>query len=532
MTQTDSPEAASEPLASDSSPRQTPPEAGSDETVLLRLKGITKRFGNVVANDDVSFDVNRGQVRGLLGENGAGKTTLMSIVAGLVKPDAGVIEIHGEEVAFRSPLDAKRHGIGMVYQHFMLVPTMTVAENVALGKRDGWIPGAGLSAVSRRIVELSDLYGLAVDPRAQIEDLPLGARQRVEIVRLLVRGAELFIFDEPTAVLAPHEVEGLIRVLRALAADGKGVIFITHKLDELFAVCDRSTVLRDGHVVATVKTAEADKAALARMMVGRDIAFSVDRQRAETGPSILSVRGLRLGKGAKRNGVTFEVRAGEVFGIAGVDGNGQEALVAALTGLTEPAGGEIRLEGCSVPCLEPRDFIGFGGAAIHADRHRDGMALELSLSDNVMMTEFGERRFSRYGLLRRERLAARCRELLAGYGVHAAGLHVQMRQLSGGNQQKVVVARELGREPSLLVAAQPTRGLDVAAVEFVYQRLAQHKRAGGATLLISSELEEILSLSDRIGVMVGGGLSESIDAEEANPERLGLLMAGQTRTQA
>jgi simple sugar transport system ATP-binding protein len=505
------------------------PAGESVDPLALRLVDITKTFPGVRANDHVSLDVRRGEILGLLGENGAGKSTLMNIVYGLYQPDSGSIYVQGEEVSIRSPQQAVSHGIGMVHQHFMLVPDMTVAENVALAP--SLAPGLSrLGDVERSVAELSTRFGLSIDPRSVVEDLPLGARQRVEIIKLLYRGADLLILDEPTAALTPEEWRELSVFLRSMADQGRSIIFITHKLDELFGLVDRCTVLRDGAVVGTVAIGETNKPALARMMVGREVALRVERPIIEPGAAVLEVSQLSVEANGRNvvDDVSFEVRAGEVFGVAGVGGNGQNELVDALIGLRQPTQGEVRIDGEAHPGFDPRQFTRAGGALIPEDRHDEGLALELTLTENVILKEFDRPPYSRRGILDLRRASGHCAELLHEYDVRAPGPDVLARQLSGGNQQKLVLARELSRNPRLVVAFQPTRGLDVGAMEFVYRKLNEAKRGGCAILLISFELDEIFSLSDRFAVMADGRFMATLSAEEADVERVGLLMGGET----
>ncbi|MFN8035128.1 MAG: ABC transporter ATP-binding protein [Acidimicrobiia bacterium] len=496
--------------------------------------GITKRFPGVVANRDVSFSVETGEIHGLLGENGAGKSTLMKILYGLVQPDEGSIEIGGREVTIRSPRHALELGIGMVHQHFMLVPTMTVAENITLGLRSGRSPLSRLRQVSRQVADLSERYGLYIDPHQLIRDLSVGLQQRVEILKLLYRGAELLVFDEPTAVLTPQEWHELERTMRSLAEAGKGLVFISHKLDEQLAIADRCTVLRHGTVTGTVATSEVDKPTLARMMVGREVVLRTERAPRAAGRPVLEVENLSLTAGDGRpllTDITLTIAQGEIVGVAGVEGNGQHELVEVLTGVRPASSGTIRHDGTIVTGLTPRQFHRVG-AVIPEDRHRMAMALGLSVEANLMLKELFKEQFSRRGVTHPRVIREFCRTVVAEYDIRTPSLDVTMRQLSGGNQQKVVVAREMHRSPDLLIAAQPTRGLDVGAMEFVYRRMLEHRERGGATLLISTELDELLSLSDRIAVLVSGKFVALLENHEVRLEQLGLLMAGASEMDA
>ena len=483
--------------------------------LLLEMRGITKAFPGVVANRDIDLAVKPGEVHGLLGENGAGKTTLMKILYGLVQPDQGSIAVRGNPVVIANPRDALRLGIGMVHQHFMLVPDMTVAENIALGLREGRTPLTRLGKVSQRVEALSKQYGFNLEPDDVVGSLSLGRRQRTEIRKLLYRGADLLILDEPTAVLTPTESNELFSVLRLRASQGRSTIFITHKLDELIAVADRCTVLRDGKVIGSLAKAEMDQRVMARMMVGRDVVLRVPRLTLQPGVPVLEATKLSLtAKGGRPvlRDLTFAVREREILGVAGVDGNGQQELVEVLAGLVKPTAGGFTVHGSA--------------AVIPADRHGDAIALSMTLSDNLVMTDIAKGRFRRRGLVRGDEVRRHGRRLMTEYDIRAPDLKVRASAMSGGNQQKTVLARSLYRQPRLLIAAQPTRGLDVGAIEYVYQKILDHKRAGGGTLLISTELEEILSLSDRVAVMVGGRLVAMLDIHDVDLEKLGLLMAG------
>jgi ABC-type uncharacterized transport system ATPase subunit len=494
------------------------------------MRGITKRFGSTVANRQIDLEVRKGEIHGLLGENGAGKSTLMNILYGLVKPDEGSIEADGVPVVIRSPKDAIAAGIGMVHQHFMLVSNMTVAENVALGLPSRRPPLTDLRTVAERVAQLSARHGLRVDPSSYIETLSVGMKQRVEIVKLLYRNARILVLDEPTAMLTSQEWQELADILRSLAAEGRSIVFITHKLDELTGVADRCSVLRDGAVVQTVDVAGIDKAALARMMVGRDVVLRVPHVKVDPGPVVLAVDGLTVSDpelGFRLRNVTFDVRGGEVFGVAGIDGNGQQELIEVLLGLRKDAEGEIRLLDQRVAHFNASNQTRRQVAVIPEDRHRSGCALDLSVEDNLIVRDFAAEAFSRRGFLRPKAIREHCQTLARDYDVRVADIGIPMRQLSGGNQQKVILARELHRHPKLVIGIQPTRGLDVGAMEYVYRILIEHKRAGGAMLLISADLDEILSLSDRLAVISAGRFLRILSREDADTETLGLLMAGE-----
>ena len=489
---------------------------------VLTLRGITKRFPGVLAADGIDLDVRAGEIVGLLGENGAGKTTLMNMVFGMVRPDSGEVIIDGCTAQIDGPRAALDLGIGMVHQHFKLVGRMTVAENLALGR--GGPTALHLSRVRQRIEELSERFRLGVSPDEVVGDLSVGQQQRVEILKLLLRDVRLLILDEPTAVLTPHEWEQLAGILRELVATGRSVVLITHKLDELMDVTDRVVVLRDGALVGQIATAEADRETLARMMVGRDVVLRVERVKVEPGPVLLELRAVtvRRGSRARLDRVSLAVRAGEVLGIAGIDGNGQRELVELLCRLRRPDDGEVLMQG-KVVAMDAS--AGEGVSVIPEDRHRTATALDLSVLENLMMRDLGRSPWFRGGLVQRRAVHRHAQNLLAKYDVRVPGPGVRMRQLSGGNQQKVVLARELHRDPAVIVASQPTRGLDAGAMEFVYSCLQDHKRRGAAILLVSTELNEILSLSDRIAVLSAGRLSDPCEVGQVDVRELGLLMA-------
>jgi general nucleoside transport system ATP-binding protein len=495
---------------------------------LLELSGITKRFPGVVANDHVDFELVQGEVHALLGENGAGKSTLMSILYGLYHPDEGEIRLNGAPLRIDSPHVAIDNGIGMVHQHFMLIPVMSVAENIVLGVEPNRGPFLDLDAAEERVRELSERFGLAVRPEARIDSISVGMQQRVEILKALYRGAEILILDEPTAVLTPQEAEELFAIVRSLQAEGKSIIFISHKLNEVLQIADRITTLRFGKQVGTVPRAGATQESLARMMVGREVVLRVEKPPAEPGEVLLSVENLVVvderGLEACR-GVSLEVRAGEIVGIAGVDGNGQSELIDALTGLRQPASGRIVVGGKDVTNANAREVLDNGMGHIPEDRQRRGLVLDFSLAENLALHDFRTPPESRFGWLFPRRLVERARKLLKEFDVRGGGPQTPAAALSGGNQQKVVVAREVSRDPRVLVAAQPTRGLDVGAIEFVHRRLVTERDEGRAIMLVSFELEEILSLSDRILVVYEGRIVGEYPPD-VSEEDLGFAMTG------
>jgi simple sugar transport system ATP-binding protein len=500
-----------------------------DRPIVLELRGITKRFPGVVANDGIDFDLRRGEVHALLGENGAGKSTLMNVLYGLYQPDEGEIRVKGEPVRFHSPKDAIGHGIGMVHQHFMLIPVMTVAENIVLADeptRGGIL--LDRAAADRRVNDLARQFSFAIDPDALVGSITVGQQQRVEILKALYRQADILILDEPTAVLTPHEARELFEILRTLVREGMSVIFITHKLNEVLDIADRITVLRRGKSIDTVDRAGATEAALARMMVGRDVLLRVDKPPANPTEPVLAVEDLHVvderGLEAVR-GVSFEVRAGEIVGIAGVDGNGQSELIDAISGLTSASSGRVRLGSRDVTGAPPATILDLGLGHIPEDRQRRGLVLEFTLAENVALHDYDKAPDSRWGWLFPRELVRRARALLEQYDVRGGGPNARAAALSGGNQQKVVLAREIGREPSALIAAQPTRGLDVGAIEFVHRRLVDARDNGKAVLLVSLELEEILSLSDRILVIFEGKIVAE-HGPDVSEEQLGIEMTG------
>jgi general nucleoside transport system ATP-binding protein len=495
---------------------------------LLELRGITKRFPGVVANDHVDLELVKGEVHALLGENGAGKSTLMNILYGLYHPDEGEIRLNGSPLRIDAPRAAIDNGIGMVHQHFMLIPVLSVAENIVLGVEPHSGPFIDLDTARERVGELSQRFGLAVRPEARIDSISVGMQQRVEILKALYRGAEILILDEPTAVLTPQEAEELFAIVRSLQAEGKSIIFISHKLNEVLEIADRITVLRFGKKVDTVPREGATQESLARMMVGREVVLRVEKPPAQPGDTLLAVENLVVvderGLEACR-GVSFELHEGEIVGIAGVDGNGQSELIDALTGLRHPASGRIVVCGRDVTTAGAREVLDNGMGHIPEDRQVRGLVLDFSLAENLALHDFRKPPESKFGWLFPRRLIERARRLLAEFDVRGGGPETAAASLSGGNQQKVVIAREVSRDPRVLVAAQPTRGLDVGAIEFVHRRLVAERDEGRAILLVSFELEEILSLSDRILVVYEGRIVGEY-TPDVSEEELGFAMTG------
>ena len=489
---------------------------------LVALQGITKRFPGVVANDAVDLELREGEIHALIGENGAGKSTLMRVLYGMYPADAGRISIRGEEVAIANPRDAIALGIGMVHQHFILVDPFTVTENVILGEEGG--PLLDLESAHERVAELAETYGISVRPSARVEELSVGEEQRVEILKALYRGVDVLILDEPTAVLTPGETKDLFGNLRELRDAGKTVVFISHKLEEVLEIADRITVLRRGRVVGETTPAATDKAQLAEMMVGRPVLFRLDKPEVEIGGTVLHVEGL-LAPG-KLNGLSLDVRAGEIVGVAGVEGNGQRELAEAIIGLLPPAAGSITLEGRDLAGRSVREIRNAGVAYIPQDRHEQGLVLDMTLWENSLLGRHDDHPFVSRGILSLGRIKELAADLIRRFDVRARNIDVTASTLSGGNQQKLVLARELETSPRLLLASQPTRGLDVGAIEFVWRMILEQKAAGRAVLLISSELDEIYALSDRILTLYEGRITGSFDPNVA-PEELGRAMLGE-----
>ncbi len=542
----------------------TPPTNLPGPPLAVEMRRITKRFGALVADDQVDLTVPKGTIHALVGENGAGKTTLMNMLYGLYFPDSGEILVHGKPVTLHGPGDAIKQGIGMVHQHFMLVPPLSVAENIVLGAEPPSLARFPRREAIRRVEELSALYGLRVDPTARVKNLPVGLQQRVEILKTLYRGAEILILDEPTAVLTPQETNELFVVLRDLVDKGKTILFISHKLREVMSVADQISVLRRGKKVATLDRANTSREEIARLMVGREILPQVDRGVSHPGDPILEVSDLRCDSDrglSALKGVSFTVRAGEVLGIAGVEGNGQSELVDVLTGLRHATGGMISLHGRVVTNNTPRKLRDLGLASIPEDRHARGLILDYSVANNLILGSqnapevIGGWLLSLLRILKRvyrrlilgsweapevtgswllspRRILERARRLISQFDIRGAGPTTPARSLSGGNQQKIVLAREIDGRPRFLIAAQPTRGLDIGAIQFVHQQLLEERDKGVGILLVSAELDEILALSDRVAVLYEGHITGTFTAEEATEERLGILMTGGTMPMA
>jgi simple sugar transport system ATP-binding protein len=499
-------------------------------TPILELKGITKRFPGVLANDHIDLTLEKGEIHALLGENGAGKTTLMNILYGLYQPDEGEIIVRGQPVKIHSPSDAIAAGIGMVHQHFMLIPVFTVTENVMLGSESTTAGGfLDRKASAEKIRKISEQYGLEVDPEAYVKDLPVGVQQRVEIVKLLYREADILILDEPTAVLTPQEVDELFKIIQSLVEQGKSIIFITHKLREVMEFADRITVIRRGRVVGQALPGEADQLKLAEMMVGRAVQLELDKAPARVGEPVLEVRNLLVLDERHQvavDDVSFEVCAGEVLGIAGVQGNGQTELVEAVTGLRLPEEGKILLLGQDITRWAPREITELGAAHVPEDRQLDGLVLPFPIADNLILNTYYQEPFAKGVVLQEKEVLENANRLIREFDIRTPGASTSAGSLSGGNQQKVIIAREFSRPIKFLVASQPTRGLDVGSVEYIHGRILEKRDQGCAVLLVSPELDEIMELSDRIAVMYRGKIVEILPANTATKEGVGLLMAG------
>ena len=499
-------------------------------TPILELKGITKRFPGVLANDHIDLTLNRGEILALLGENGAGKTTLMNILYGLYQPDEGEIRVNSEAFRSTSPIDAIHHGIGMVHQHFMLIPVFTVTENVMLGheevKQFGFLDRQKAAA---QIREISNKYSLAVDPDAYVRDLPVGVQQRVEIIKLLYRDAEILIFDEPTAVLTPQEADELFLIMRALAKQGKSIIFITHKLREVLAIADRIVVIRRGAVVGEALPSNSNRESLAAMMVGRQVNLVVPKEEHTPGDVVLSIENLVVAdkfQDVVVDDVSFEIHAGEILGVAGVQGNGQTELVEAVTGLTKIGQGKVTLFGQDITGASPRQITELGSAHVPEDRQNDGLVLPFSVAENLVLCTYYQAPFANGIILNYDVIYQNAEKLISDFDIRTPSAQTTVSSLSGGNQQKVIIARELSRPIRFLVASQPTRGLDVGSIEYIHKRLVQKRDEGCAILLVSPELDEIMELSDRIAVMYRGKMIAIVKNKGISKEYIGSLMAG------
>ena len=506
-------------------------ESHMDEsTVVISMKDIVKKFGDFVANDHINLTVHKGEVHAILGENGAGKSTLMNVLCGLYKPTSGQIFINGKEVQFSSPKNAIDMGIGMVHQHFMLIQPFTVTDNIILGVE----PTPGLvvdkKTAREKVMELSERYAMKVDPDARIEDISVGMQQRVEILKVLYRGADTLILDEPTASLTPQEIEGLMEIISNLTADGKSVILITHKLKEITACSDYCTIIRQGKYIDTVKVDGVNENELAAMMVGREVNFRVEKKEQEPGEVVLDVKNLHA-KDYRDveivKGLNLQVRRGEIVGLAGVDGNGQTELVEVLTGLRKGESGEVKVLGKDLFNKSPHDTFEGGISSIPADRQKHGLILEFSNEDNLILQHFEEEPFSKNGILNRKAIREHATELIEKFDIRPRGCEeAPSGTLSGGNQQKVIIAREVTNDKDLLIAVNPTRGLDVGAIEFVHKYLVEQRNKNRAVLLVSFELDEIMSLSDRIEVIFDGQITGSVPGKDADEKELGFMMAG------
>ena len=496
---------------------------------VIEMREITKIFGEFVANDKINLELRKGEIHALLGENGAGKSTLMNMLAGLLEPTSGEIVVNGKSEKLDSPSKAASLGIGMVHQHFMLVEAFTVAENIILGSEVTNKGVLDLKKANADILELSERYGLAVDPTAKVEDISVGAQQRVEILKTLYRGADILIFDEPTAVLTPAEILELMEIMKTLVKEGKSIILITHKLDEIRAVADRVTVIRRGKSIQTVGIEGATNKDLAEMMVGRSVSFVTEKEEAQPKEVVLAISDLVVNENRGVPAVkelSLDVRAGEIVGIAGIDGNGQSELIQAITGLRKVKSGSIKIKGQEVVGLSPRKITEMNVSHVPEDRHRDGLVLEMMLSENIALQTYYKEPLSKNGVLNYNQINSYARKLMEEFDVRAANEIVPASALSGGNQQKAIIAREVDRNPDLLIVSQPTRGLDVGAIEYIHKRLIGERDKGKAVLVVSFELDEILNLSDRIAVIHDGKIQGIVKPSETNKQELGVLMAG------
>lgn len=502
---------------------------------VIEMLNIRKEFGGFVANDNITLQLKQGEIHALLGENGAGKSTLMNVLFGLYQPEAGEIRVKGKPVNISNPNIANDLGIGMVHQHFMLVDTFTVTENIILGKEITTGGRIDIKKAEQEVRAISERYGLAVDPQAKISDISVGMQQRVEILKTLYRGAEILIFDEPSAVLTPQEIKELIQIMKTLIKEGKSIILITHKLKEIMEVCDRCTVIRKGKGIGTVNVNESNPNELASLMVGREVTFKTEKSPGNPKQEVFEVKDLVV-KDTRGvtvvNGLDLSVRAGEIVGIAGVDGNGQSEFIEAITGLRKSERGSVKLNGKELINLSPRKITDTGVGHIPQDRHKHGLVLNFPIGENMVLQTYNKKPYSKNGILNFKEIYNKARKLIEEFDVRTPSEYVQARALSGGNQQKAIIGREVDRDPDLLIAAQPTRGLDVGAIEFIHKRLIEQRDNGKAVLLISFELDEIMNVSDRIAVIYEGKIVAVVNPKETTEQELGLLMAGSNRKEA
>ena len=497
----------------------------------IEMLHITKRFPGIIANDDITLQLKKGEIHALLGENGAGKSTLMSVLFGLYQPEEGTIKKDGKEVSIKDPNDANDLGIGMVHQHFKLVDCFTVLDNIIMGVEPTKHGFLQKKEAREKVLALSEKYGLHVDPDALIEDITVGMQQRTEILKMLYRDNEILIFDEPTAVLTPQEIDELMQIMKNLAAEGKSILFISHKLAEIMAVADRCTVLRKGKYIGTVNTKDTTPAELSAMMVGRNVNFHVEKKPAEPGDVVLEVKNMTMASKVHKNNavknVSFQVRRGEIVCIAGIDGNGQSELIYGITGLEKPTSGTIRLEGRDITNAPIRERSKAGMSHIPEDRHKHGLVLDYTLADNMVLQRYWQPEFQNHGFIKKNAVLQYAERLIKQYDVRSGqGPATIARSMSGGNQQKAIIAREVDKDPQLLVAVQPTRGLDVGAIEYIHKQIVAERDKGRAVLLVSLELDEVMNLSDRILVIYEGEIVGEFDPKKTTVEELGLYMAG------
>ena len=507
---------------------------GENTPYAIEMLNITKRFPGIIANDNITLQLRRGEIHALLGENGAGKSTLMSVLFGLYQPEEGTIKKDGKVVSIKDPNDATALGIGMVHQHFKLVECFTVLDNIIMGVEPTKMGFLQKKEARRKVMELSERYGLHVDPDAKIEDITVGMQQRTEILKMLYRDNEILIFDEPTAVLTPQEIDELMQIMRNLAAEGKSILFISHKLAEIMAVSDRCSVLRKGKYIGTVNTKDTTAQELSAMMVGRNVNFHVEKEDKEPGKVILKVENMTVASHLHKNNavknVSLEVRAGEIVCLAGIDGNGQTEFVYGLTGLEPLVSGKITLNGKDITNAPIRERSISGVSHIPEDRHKHGLVLDYSLEDNIVLQRYFEPEFTKAGFLRRKNIREYADQLIEQYDIRSGQGPVTIaRSMSGGNQQKAIVAREIDRDPQLLIAVQPTRGLDVGAIEYIHKQIVAARDAGKAVLLVSLEMDEVLDVSDRILVMYEGEIVGELNPKKTTAEEMGLYMAGAKR---